>query len=426
MAVEEALAQGIAELEDQRANLSDEVLKISYFDDSWELFQQMVAFQLTARNDPAKAFEFADRARARTLLAAAEEFTDSRTRGLVEIQRLLPPTVVLVYYVTLADRLLIWTITSNVSQLVERRITHDDLTRLVGQYRVAIADGRHGQRANNDLYNALITPIGNLIPTQSTIVFVPDGNLQQLPFATLRHPVTGHYLVEDHSILMTPSASFFVAGLGRVRALQTQRLTSALLVGNPATTTNVALPGAEAEVTEAARLYPHHTVLTGSTATKVKFVTAAPEHDVVHFGGHAYVNSEYPLLSRLAFSSAGADNQHTLFAHEISKLRFPRTRLVVLAACSTAVGAVSRGEGVISVARPFLGAGVPVVVASQWDVNDGTTEQLFLAFHRELARTQDPVEALRAAQLTLLRSPDSLLASPATWGAFVALGTTAH
>jgi CHAT domain-containing protein len=98
--------------------------------------------------------------------------------------------------------------------------------------------------------------------------------------------------------------------------------------------------------------------------------------------------------------------------------------VLILAACSTGVGAVSRGEGVVSVARPFLAAGVPLVIASQWDVEDRATARLFLAFHERLSATHDAARALREAQLQMLRSNDSSLDAPASWGAFVALGTT--
>ena len=80
----------------------------------------------------------------------------------------------------------------------------------------------------------------------------------------------------------------------------------------------------------------------------------------------------------------------------------------------------------MSVARPFLGGGVPLVIASQWDVGDRATQQLTLAFHRELAKSGDPIHALQAAQLSLLHSGDAVQALPESWGAFVAVGTTAQ
>jgi CHAT domain-containing protein len=419
-AAEDALSRGIARLERQQSRVGDEGLKISYFDESWDLFPEMIQFQLNVRSDPAKAFEYAERSRSRALLAATAS-TDVRPRNLVEIQNALPPSVVLLYYATLSDRLLIWTITSVDSRLVERRIDRESLGRLVARYRAALAEGRDTAASNAALYDVLVRPVERALGSDSTIVLVPDGDLQRLPFATLRNS-THRFLIEDHAVAYAPSGSVFVAGLSQLRRMADGPIASALLVGNPETSSSPParlqpLSGAETEVSEAAKTYPKHSVLTGASATKDRFVASAPEFDVVHFGGHAFVNAEYPLLSRLAFSQP-------LFAHEISRIPFSRTRLVILAACSTASGAISKGEGVVSVARPFLAAGVPMVVASQWDVDDGATAQLFVAFHRALAETQDPVRALRRAQISLLRSGNTVLASPANWGAFVALGTT--
>jgi CHAT domain-containing protein len=422
--IEGALEEGIQQLERRHADLREEAFRISYFDESWALFQEMVAFQINVRKNQARAFEYAERSRGRSLLAAQAQSASARPRTLDEIQQLLPGSVVVVYYVTLTDRLLTWTITSRETRFIEARVTERDLVRLIAQFRSALLEGRDAPVINDRLHRLLIEPVAGRLQADQTIVLVPDGQLQQLPFASLRHPQTRRYLIEDHAFVVTPSASFYAAGIARSAQLDQRPLGSALLVGNP-TTAAVTLPGAEAEVTRAAAFYPHHEVLTGAGASKARFIAKAPAHDVVHFGGHAFANAEYPLLSRLSFAGA-EESEQSLFAHEISALRFPATRVVVLAACSTGAGTVSRGEGIVSVARPFLGSGVPIVVASQWDVDDRATEQLFLEFHRLLAETRDPIRALQSAQVKLLRSPNSLLASPASWGAFVALGTTAR
>lgn len=419
---ERALHAGIESLEKQQAGLGDETLRISFFDESWSLFPTMVSLQLAGK-DEAKAFEYAERSRARSLLAAAQGSSASRTRTLSEIQAQLPASIVLVHYSVLADRVLMWTITASHARLIERAIAESDLARLIAEHRESIRDHRD-RPANNRLYTLLVDPIASSLPKDAVVVLVPDSQLQQLPFATLRHPSTRRYLIEDHALLVSPSASFFVDARMMTRSRANEPLTSALLIGNPAAGAARALPGAEAEVEEAAKLYPWHELLVGQTATKERFLERAPAFDVVHFGGHAIANPEFPLLSRLVFADeAGAEQ--SLFAREIAGVRFPKTRVVVLAACSTAAGGVSRGEGVVSVARPFLGGGVPLVVASQWDVDDRATEQLTLAFHRELAKSRDPIQALQAAQLALLRSGDAALALPESWGAFVAIGTAA-
>jgi CHAT domain-containing protein len=427
---EKSLELGITTLELQQSRLGDDAMKVSYFDESWSLFPEMVELQLAARRDPARAFEFAERSRARALLSGHRDSARQPIRQLGDIQSFIPPSATVLYYATLSDRVLIWRVTAASVTLVETRIARADLVRLVTRYRAALFGGRDADTIGAALYNALIRPVG-ASARDATLLFMPDGDLQRLPFATLRDPATHRFLIEDHGILVASSASLFVAGLERLRAHSGRPIGSALLVGNPALTqagtSNVLkpLPGAESEVQQAAAFYTNHLVLTGPAATKQRFVASAPEYDVVHFGGHALANAEYPLLSRLSFpGSDGSDSP--LFAHEISRMRFPRTRLVVLAACSTAAGAVSRGEGVASIARPFLAAGVPTVIASQWDVDDAATSQLFLLFHRALGGNQDPVKALRIAQLSLLRSNNAVLASPASWGAFVALGTTAQ
>jgi CHAT domain-containing protein len=418
---ERALRTGIEQLEAQQAGLGDETLRISYFDESWALFEDMVSLQVTAK-DPAKAFEYAERSRARSLLAAAQGTTSSTTRTLPDIQAQLPPSTVMLHYSTLRDRILMWTISSSGTRMVERSIDERELSRLIEYHRAAIRDHREDRGVNDRLYNLLIEPVTSALSGAPVIVLVPDAQLQQLAFATLRHPSTRRYLIEDHALLVSPSASFFVDARRAAVSRSSSPLASALLIGNPSSGGARALPGAEAEVASVSKLYRRHEVLVGPLATKQRFVDLAPAFDVLHFGGHAFANPEFPLLSRLVFADE-AEGEQSLYAHEIARLRFPRTRVVVLAACSTAAGAVSRGEGVVSVARPFLGGGVPLVIASQWDVDDGATEQLTLVFHRELAKSGDPVRALRTAQLTLLRSGDAKQTLPDSWGAFVAVGT---
>ena len=77
----------------------------------------------------------------------------------------------------------------------------------------------------------------------------------------------------------------------------------------------------------------------------------------------------------------------------------------------------------MSLVRPFLAAGVPLVVASFWRVDSDAAAELMIRFHKH--RTADNVssaEALRRAQLDLLNSPDERLRQPYSWAAFAAIG----
>ena len=73
-------------------------------------------------------------------------------------------------------------------------------------------------------------------------------------------------------------------------------------------------------------------------------------------------------------------------------------QIAVLSACNTNSGEVT-GEGVLGLARAFLKAGVPAVVASLWQVPDQSTQLLMEAFYQELLKGETYADALRTAQL---------------------------
>jgi CHAT domain-containing protein len=98
-------------------------------------------------------------------------------------------------------------------------------------------------------------------------------------------------------------------------------------------------------------------------------------------------------------------------------------RLVVLAGCRTAVGRIRRGEGVVSLASGFVAAGVPNVVATLWDLDDEAGRELFTEFHRAIVAGATPTDALRRAQLRLLRAGAGSLASPSAWAGVHAIAT---
>ena len=143
---------------------------------------------------------------------------------------------------------------------------------------------------------------------------------------------------------------------------------------------------------------------------------------VTHFAGHAVDNRANPSFSSLLLTPAGAEDNGALRAEEIAVMKLQTMRLVVLAACDTAEGPVSPGEGLHSLARSFLEAGVPNVVATLWQIDDEPSAALFERFHAEYALDRDPARALRAAQVALLRSGNPALSNPRAWAGVVVMG----
>jgi CHAT domain-containing protein len=113
------------------------------------------------------------------------------------------------------------------------------------------------------------------------------------------------------------------------------------------------------------------------------------------------------LLSGLVLAGANrTPDQGTLSAQEASTLDLRGAELVVLSACDTGLGKVADGEGVLGLQRAFQMAGARTVVASLWKVNDAATSVLMEEFYANLWKMKLPkLEALRQAQLTVLRNP---------------------
>src|SRR5262249_13699988 len=128
-----------------------------------------------------------------------------------------------------------------------------------------------------------------------------------------------------------------------------------------------------------------------------------------------------PMLSRLVLAP-GEQDDGLLYAREIYRQRLTRTRLVVLSACSSAHGPISRSEGVLSLTRSFLAAGVPAVIGTLWTITDRGRADFSFELHRRLQRGTASSRALREVQLAFLTSGDRELRSPATWAAFQHVG----
>ncbi|HEY4565562.1 MAG TPA: CHAT domain-containing protein, partial [Thermoanaerobaculia bacterium] len=146
---------------------------------------------------------------------------------------------------------------------------------------------------------------------------------------------------------------------------------------------------------------------------------------IVHLATHGELDTEHPELSKLVFSQVDEHGRPRgedgfVWAHEIYGLRLPAD-LVVLSACSTALGQEIRGEGLVGLTRGFQYAGARAVLVSLWEVDDEATAELMKVFYRGmLEHGQPPATALRAAQETLRRQPG--WEAPYYWAGFVLQG----
>jgi CHAT domain-containing protein len=251
-------------------------------------------------------------------------------------------------------------------------------------------------------------------------VLVPDGVLHRLPFAALRDPRTHRLLIESHQLASVPSATLARDVIEHEATMASSPVRHVLVVADPQAGSNLsALEGAEREGASLAGLYSGVQLLTRENATKATFIQLAPFADIIHFAGHGVATPDYPLLAHLEFAlEVGVTGSNELTADEIAALQLSRTRLVILAACRTGTGAIRRGEGPLSLARPFLIAGVPSVIATLWDIEDRASAQFGARLHAQIASGVSPAQALQRAQLSMIGTD-----SPSVWAGFVLIGS---
>ena len=129
----------------------------------------------------------------------------------------------------------------------------------------------------------------------------------------------------------------------------------------------------------------------------------------------AGINNNAPFLGEI-----DTGNDGVLTALEILGLDLSGTRLSVLSACETGLGEIHEGEGVYGLRRAFQEAGSQAVITSLWEVSDAGTQALMSALYDRMLGGATPHQALRAAQLALMKSP--AWESPYIWAAFMMVG----
>lgn len=442
----------LARLEEYRGKILEVRSRDSFFDAGQGVYDAAADFAYARRRDPRAAFEFAERSHARTLLdllrsqaVAVEGLAGEDVRlaltteplRLEEIRGRMPERAQIVQYHVLEDKVLVWLVSRGAFESRDVPVRRGDLETKVRAYVKLVREGGDEAAtaaAAKELYNLLVAPIESLLAPDAQLCVVADKVLHNLPFAALVSPATGRYVVEEHTLVHAPSASVFVVVSEAAREKPRPARETLLIAGNPDFDRGQfgdlpALPSAEREAREIADLYGARPLL-GAHASEEEVTRGMRDAEVIQLASHYVIDAGTPMRSRLLLAHAsqpdatvGEAGDGVLQAFEVYRLKLPRARLVVLSACQTVGDRVYRGEGAVGIARPFIAAGAPLVVASLWPAESGPTADLFIGFHRHRKLDGLPTaEAFRRAQLDLIRGPDPRNRQPRHWAAFTLTG----
>jgi CHAT domain-containing protein len=183
-----------------------------------------------------------------------------------------------------------------------------------------------------------------------------------------------------------------------------------------------ALPDALHEAELVGSQFDKPTVITGRAATLEAVEHELPSANVFHFAGHAVMSSGGAgLVLATADRSNDSLEAQLLDANRLYGRRLRQSQLVVLSACATTASGTSGLAAPESLVRAFLRAGVPHVVASDWNVDSGVTASFMKDFYAALFSGKKVPAALEEASEHIRRQPATQ--HPYYWSAFVAFGS---
>ena len=327
------------------------------------------------------------------------------------------------------------------------------------------------QKLARQLDAKLLQPVRKFIGENDHLLLSPDGALNLIPFAALVDE-SYRYLVESHEITYLSSGRDLLRFKDKIQANQ-----SALVLANPKFDEGpgpilfsqhfdplVQLPGGEQEGKFFKSLFPKAQLKQGADATET-ILKQANQPELLHIATHGYflepdqatqaltqtlenrslslglsdqtVSPEFirqsnPLLRSMLFfsgtnrpqSSTETTDDGILTALEVASLNLWGTKLVVLSACDTGVGEIKTGDGVYGLRRALVLAGSESQMISLWPVSDVGTRELMFKYYRRLKAGEGRSQALRNAQLDLIKNPKRT--HPYFWASFIQSGEWAN
>lgn len=402
---EQQFRRAMATLRDARANIADEILRLSFNNLPRDIIDDYIDF-LVATGRYEDALKTKETVQGQTLeeglavKAAADPRAIAKQAGAS-----------ILYYHLGASHSYVWSITPDAVKIATLPSRTTIRTAVDAYVRDLIGPAGSNESRGMALYRMLVEPS---TIRGGPVVVIADERLNVLNLEALVVPgPKPHYWIHDVTLRSAPSLQI----LGRATQART-RTDSLLLIGNApqADAAYPALRSAGAEVANVRKRFPRPLVFDGAKATPAAYRNASPEtFDVIHFVAHGEATLAKPLESAVILGRDASG--YKLLASDIIKQPIT-ARLVTISSCYGAGKRTYVGEGLVGLAWAFLHAGAQQVIAAVWDVNDTATPKLMDTMYERIRAGRDPASALREAKLKLI-ALKGVQAQPRFWAPFV-------
>ena len=278
------------------------------------------------------------------------------------------------------------------------------------------------QESLKSFFDLIIAPVADLVHGND-LILVPEGPLCLVPYAALMNPKQ-EYLCESLKIRLIPSLT--TLKLITDSPADFHNKTGALLVGDPYLEEVLykgrklcELPYAKKEVEMIGRILGTAPLI-GKMATKGEVLKRLSTVALVHIAAHGKMDTgEIILAPNPAEESHHPEEKDFLLTMADVLEAKLRARLVVLSCCHSAHGQI-KAEGVVGIARAFLGAGARSILVSLWGIDDEATFQFMKHFYKELVKGRRVSEALNQAMKCMRESGE--FREVKYWAPFVLIG----
>ncbi|PID89744.1 MAG: hypothetical protein CSA05_00720 [Bacteroidia bacterium] len=294
-------------------------------------------------------------------------------------------------------------------------------------------------RKSHEVYNMIFKPIENHLKNIEHLIIIPDGILNIMPFESLVFKMPARepedyaeldYLIQNMQISNHYSATLYVENKLQKKQNFEYEFTGFAMqfsgdsgivyekkyreyVGKMS-----AMPDDDYQplretsrtIKKIAEIYDRNQRnnyrFTGQNATEQNFRKMKSSR-IFQLSTHSFPNNMFPDKSYIAFEKPNAvtndNNDGKLYFHEIYNMKL-HADLMIIHSCMSGLGHIQRGEGVLSLPRAFVHAGIPNIIYTPWEIMEKNLKETLILFHENVISGDSYNLSLYKAKLRAIKN----------------------